>query len=279
MTALYPEKPEFDIAGFPRVRAQDLVDDLVAQAALADPLYLLGHRALELEEDEEEVTVRTDQGAVVRARALLVTGGMGGFTPRALPAGGEYEGRGLRYTVPRPTDLAGKHVSSAAGTLPSTGRSCSNRWPRASPWPTDRDAFRAHEHSVAQLRASTVQLLTPYEVSAVRGADAVSEVDLIAPDGGTTLAVTEVVAALGFQADLKALATWGIDLTRRHIPVDRSMRTNRARVFAAGDIADFPGKVRLISVGFGEAALAVDNLAPLVRPDLAVVPGHSSDIA
>jgi thioredoxin reductase len=193
MTALYPEKPVFDVAGFPRVRAQDLVDGGGDSAV--------------------------DWALVLEPLAASVT--------------------------------------------------VAHR----------RDAFRAHEHSVAQLRASSVRLLTPFEVSAVRGGDTVAEVDLLGPAGGLTVAVDEVVAALGFQADLKALAGWGIELTGRHIPVDRSMRTNRARVFAAGDITDFPGKVRLISVGFGEAALAVNNLAPLVRPDLAVVPGHSSDSA
>lgn len=280
MTALYPEKPVFDVAGFPRVRAQDLVDALVAQAALADPRYLLGHRALELDEDDDGVTLRTDQGAELRARAVLVTGGMGGFTPRPLPAGGEYEGRGLRYTVPRPADLAGKHVLVVGGGDSAVDWALVLEPLAASVTLAHRrDAFRAHERSVEQLRASSVRLLTPYEVSAVRGDPLVAEVDLLGPDGGLTLAVDEVVAALGFQADLKAMAGWGIDLTKRHIPVDRSMRTNRARVFAAGDITDFPGKVRLISVGFGEAALAVNNLAPLVRPDLAVVPGHSSDAA
>ncbi|SDO40727.1 thioredoxin reductase (NADPH) [Klenkia soli] len=280
MTALYPEKPVFDVAGFPRVRAQDLVDDLVAQASLADPTYLLGHRAVELDEDDDGVTLRTDLGAVVRARALLITGGMGGFTPRPLPAGGEFAGRGLRYTVPRPADLAGKHVLVVGGGDSAVDWALVLEPLAASVTLAHRrDAFRAHERSVEQLRASSVRLLTPYEVSAVRGEHTVAEVDLLGPDGGTTLAVDEVVAALGFQADLKALAGWGIELTRRHIPVDRSMRTNRARVFAAGDITDFPGKVRLISVGFGEAALAVNNLAPLVRPELAVVPGHSSDSA
>ncbi|CAB4930750.1 MAG: NAD(P)-binding protein [Actinobacteria bacterium] len=280
MTALYPEKPVFDVAGFPRVRAQDLVDDLVAQAALAEPTYLLGHRALELEEDADGVTVRTDRGAEVRARAMLITGGMGGFRPRPLPAGGEFEGRGLRYTVPRPADLAGKHVLVVGGGDSAVDWALVLEPLAASVTVAHRrDAFRAHEHSVAQLRASSVRLLTPFEVSAVRGGDTVAEVDLLGPAGGLTVAVDEVVAALGFQADLKALAGWGIELTGRHIPVDRSMRTNRARVFAAGDITDFPGKVRLISVGFGEAALAVNNLAPLVRPDLAVVPGHSSDSA
>ena len=92
-----------------------------------------------------------------------------------------------------------------------------------------------------------------------------------------TLPAQTVVAALGFIADLGPVLQWGLELRKRHVLVDRSMRTNLERVFAAGDISDYDGKVRLISVGFGEAATAVNNLAPLVDPRLGTVPGHSSD--
>lgn len=280
IAALYPEKLLYDVAGFPAVRGQDLVDALFEQASRWSPTYLLGRQAVGLVEDADGVTVTTSTGERVRAKALLITAGIGVFEPRQLPTGSEFEGRGLRYFVPRLAELAGQDVVVVGGGDSAVDWALVLEPLAASVTLAHRrDAFRAHEHSVAQLRASSVRLLTPFEVSAVRGEHAVAEVDLLGPAGGLTVAVDEVVAALGFQADLKALAGWGIELTGRHIPVDRSMRTNRARVFAAGDITDFPGKVRLISVGFGEAALAVNNLAPLVRPDLAVVPGHSSDSA
>lgn len=98
-------------------------------------------------------------------------------------------------------------------------------------------------------------------------------------EGREELPAQAVVAALGFIADLSAMERWGLEMHRRYVAVDRSMRTNLPRVFAAGDIADYEGKVRLISVGFGEAAAAVNNLAPLVNPALGTVPGHSSDAA
>ncbi|GEL16579.1 NAD(P)/FAD-dependent oxidoreductase [Pseudonocardia asaccharolytica] len=281
MAALYPEKPVFDVAGFPRIKAQDLVDSLVEQASLGKPHYLLGHRAVELDETPEEVVVTTDQGAVVRAGALLITGGIGGFRPRPLPVGGEFVGRGVRYFVPRLAELAGHDVLVVGGGDSAVDWALSlEPVARSVALVHRREAFRAHEHSVARLRASSVRVLTPLQVAKIRGGDRVEEVDVVDAGGtATTLAVTEVVAALGFHADLGALATWGLDLRRRHILVDRSMRTNRPRVFAAGDITDFDGKVKLISVGFGEAALAVNNLTPLVRPGLSTVPGHSSDAA
>jgi thioredoxin reductase (NADPH) len=228
---------------------------------------------------------RPDRGARIRAGALLITGGMGRFTPRPLPAGGDFQGRGLRYAVPKPAELTGKDVLIVGGGDSAV------EWARC-PEPLAasatvgyrRDAFRAHQHSVSELRPYSVPILTPHEMLAVRGGRWVEEVDAAGPDGVETLRVDELVAALGFKADLAALTSWGIGLSKRHIAVDRSMRTTLPRVFAAGDITDFEGKVRLISVrlisvGFGEAAPAVNNLVPLVRPDLPVVPGHTSDAA
>jgi thioredoxin reductase (NADPH) len=92
------------------------------------------------------------------------------------------------------------------------------------------------------------------------------------------LDVQAVVAALGFHADLGPIEQWGLELQKRHILVDTTMVTNVPGVFAAGDIVDYPGKVRLIAVGFGEAATAVNNAAPVIDPSLKLFPGHSSDV-
>ena len=85
------------------------------------------------------------------------------------------------------------------------------------------------------------------------------------------------LAALGFTADLGPLSDWGLTLDRRHIVVDSTTATNLPRVFAAGDITEYPGKVRLIATGFGEAATAVNNAAVAIDPSAHLFPGHSSD--
>ena len=86
-----------------------------------------------------------------------------------------------------------------------------------------------------------------------------------------------VVAALGFTADLGPITEWGLELEKRAIRVDSSMRTNRPRIYAAGDVATYPGKVKLIATGFGEAATAVNNIAVELDPEAHLFPGHSSD--
>ncbi|GAA2396972.1 NAD(P)/FAD-dependent oxidoreductase [Dactylosporangium salmoneum] len=280
IAALYPEKAIYDVAGFPAVRGQDLVDALYAQAAQADPLLLLGRSAVSVHEHHEGVDVTTDTGDVIRAKALLITAGIGNFTPRKLPVGSEYAGRGLRYFVPRLDELAGLDVVVVGG-----GDSALD-WAlglepiaRSVTLVHRRPQFRAHERSVEQLHASSVRVLTPYEVHKISGEVAVEGVVVTTRAGDRQdLPAQAVVAALGFIADLGPIEGWGLQLRRRHILVDRTMRTNLSRVFAAGDVADYDGKIKLISIGFGEAALAVNHIATVVRPGSSATPGHSSDL-
>jgi thioredoxin reductase (NADPH) len=278
ITAMYPEKQIFDVAGFPSVKGRMLVDGLVEQAATAKPEYLLDRTASGLVEHDDGVTVTCDDGTEVRAKAVLITAGIGKFSPRPLPAGEGWLGRGMEFFVPSFEPYAGKdvvivgggdsafdwalHLQGIARTIALVHR---------------RDAFRAHERTVQQVTESDVQIITKAQVTELRG-DGTLESVVIDVDGETvTRPCQALVAALGFVADLGPLQTWGIEVSKRHILVDPSMRTNLPRVFAAGDITEYDGKVRLIAVGLGEVATAINNAAPLVFPDQGVFPGHSSE--
>jgi thioredoxin reductase (NADPH) len=142
-----------------------------------------------------------------------------------------------------------------------------------------RDSFRAHAHSVKLLRDSPISLCIPAQVVGLSGTDRVERVSVRNLDTKdvTELPAQEVVAALGFTADITPLEAWGLAVHERHVVVDTRMATNLPRVFAAGDITEYPGKVRLISVGFGEVATAVCNAATVIDPDADVFPGHSTE--
>jgi len=279
VSALYPEKAILDVAGFPTIKGRELINALVEQAASAKPTYLLERTANALTVGDETVTMGLDDGSEVVAKVVIITAGIGKFTPRPLPAGDGWEGRGLVFFVPSFDEYVGKdvvivgggdsafdwahHLEGLASSITLVHR---------------RDQFRAHQATIDAVMAGKTEVITKAQVTALVGDGHVEKVEITLDNGEVvTRPAQAVVAALGFVADLTAMKEWGLEFDKRHIKVDSTTRTNLPRVFAAGDITEYDGKVRLIAVGFGEVATAVNNAAPLVFPDQGVFPGHSSE--
>lgn len=281
ITAMYPEKAIFDVAGFPAIRGRELVDQLVAQAAPFDPDYVLGHQAMGLERGDGTFAVTTSNGLRVESRAVVITGGIGTFSPRPLPAGQEFVGRGVVHFVPDPEVYKDLNVLVVGGgdsaldwalMLEPIAKSVTLVHRRAQ--------FRAHPHSVDLVRASTVEILTDAQISGLSGDPELVEAQISVDGSVKLLPCDKLVAALGFTANLGPLLEWGIEIVgRRHIKVDTKGATTVPGVYAAGDIVDYEGKVRLIATGFGEVATAVNNAAAYLNPDVSAFPGHLSDYA
>lgn len=279
ISAMYPEKLIFDVAGFPAVRGRDLVDGLAAQAGAFSPHYLLGEQAVHFEQTADGVAVTTAAGTRVEATVLLITAGIGAFRPRPLPAADAFTGDGIVFFVPKLDVHAGQDVVIVGGGDSAFDWALSlHPVAKSVTLVHRREAFRAHAGTVDKVRELGVRLITSSEVTAIEGDGHVTGVQVTHKQTQETQRVPAdaVVAALGFVAAIGPLADWGLDLEKRHVLVDTTMATNLSRVYAAGDIATYPGKVPLIAVGFGEAALAVNNAAPLIDPTHGVFPGHSS---
>jgi thioredoxin reductase (NADPH) len=278
-------------AGFPGIKGRDLVAGLVEQAARFEPVYVLGERAERLTNEAgsrpragERLVVTTDKGTRISTGAVVITGGIGTFTPRPLPGGAEWEGRGLTYVVKELAAHAGRDVVIVGGGDSAVDWALALEDIAASVTLVHRRKhFRAHAASVADLERGRTVLVTDAQVDSleggpVDGVDHLHTVNVRAKDGSVTpYKATSVIAALGFTADIGPLETWGIDIADRKIMVDTAMRTSVPGVYSAGDITEYPGKVRLIAVGFGESATAVNNAATYLDPDQPLFPGHSSD--
>lgn len=278
VAAMYPEKLLYDVAAHPAIKGRDLVDNLIRQAAPFEPRYVLGQTANTLTRTSAGWMVETDRGTRVHAGAVLIAAGLGRFVPRKLPAAVDHEGRGVIYHVPRLEDHRDRDVVIAGGgdsavdwalALAPIARSVTLVHRRAT--------FRAHAHSVRQLYASPVRVITDAQIKRCLGEPWLEAVEIGTGGELLTLPAGSLITALGFSSNLGPIADWGVELNYRQVKVDATMQTSLPRVYAAGDGCTYPGRVPLISVGFGEAATAVNHAAVALRPGERLAPGHSSD--
>jgi ferredoxin/flavodoxin---NADP+ reductase len=280
--ALYPEKQIRDVAALPSIRGRDFVANLLEQAGAFNPTYLLGRQATTLMHKNGLPVLTLDDGSVVRAGAVVLTAGIGTPTPRPLETGTEWLGSRLSYFVTDPSVHTGQDVVVVGGgdsaldwadALASIARSVTLVHRRAT--------FRGHAATLERVRSGNVSIHTDTEIVSLSGNPATGTLEKVAlrskTGDETVIAANHVIAALGFISDLGPLREWGLELSGRSIAVDRAGRTNLPRVYAAGDITDFPGKVKLMSVGFGEVAIAMNHVAVDLDPDLGLFPGHSTD--
>ena len=283
VAALYPEKYIYDIAGFPKITGQELVDNLKEQLKLFNPDIRLEEKVVQIiKQDERHFIVKTDQ-AEHHAKAIIITAGVGAFEPRRLDVeqASKFEKSNLHYFISDLNQFAGRKVVISGG-----GDSAVDWALMLEPIAEKvtlihrRDKFRAHEHSVEQLHASKVEVITPTEITALHGEEKISSVTLthVKSKESQQIEVDDVIINFGFVSSLGPIAEWGLDIEGNSIVVDSHMESSIPGIFAAGDITTYPGKLDLIAVGFGEAPTAVNNAKVYVDPEAKLSPGHSSNL-
>jgi thioredoxin reductase (NADPH) len=274
--ALYPEKPIYDIPGYPRIGAMELIDRLAEQAAPFAPTYHLNQRVDTLARDGDDWTLTTSAGTVLRARAIVIAAGVGAFGPNRPPLAGlaDYEGKSVFYLVKRREELRGKRVVIAGGGDSAVDWTLSLADVAARVMVVHRrDKFRAAPDSAAKLnalaQAGKIDMVVPYQLDGLEGRDGqLSAVLCKDLDGGTKRLEADVLLPFfGLAMNLGPISQWGLNLERNHIKVDPSTCTTSAPgIFAIGDIATYPGKLKLILSGFAEAAQAAHAIYPLAHP-------------
>jgi thioredoxin reductase (NADPH) len=278
--ALYPEKPIYDIPGYPRIDAAELVERLSEQAAPFAPRLHLGHAVIGLAETADGFVVENLGGERVATRTVLIAAGAGAFGPNRPPLAGieEFEEKSVFYLVRRREDFRGKRVVIAGGGDSAVDWALSLAEIAERVTVVHRRArFRAAPQSAAQLQqlaeAGRIELAIPFQLHALDGAGGQLSAVIVADLDGNTrrLDADCLLPFFGLATDLGPLAGWGLDLDRNHIRVDpATCATSRAGIFAIGDIAAYPGKLKLILSGFAEAALAAHAMHPLVHPGQAL---------
>lgn len=284
LSALYPEKYIYDVAGFPKVRAQELINNLKEQMAKFEPATALEQSVEKLEKLEDGTIKLTTDKEVHYTKTVIITAGNGAFQPRRLEleSAAQYEGKNLHYFIDDLNQFAGQKVAVLGG-----GDSAVDWALMLEPIAEQvtivhrRDKFRAHEHSVENLQNSKVDIKTPYVPTELIGdGNAISQIVLKDASSDDTVAVDvdAVICNFGFVSSLGPIKEWGLEIEKNSIVVNSKMETNIPGVYAAGDICTYEGKVKLIATGFGEAPTAVNNAKSYMDPKAKTQPLHSSSM-
>ncbi len=284
LTALYPEKYIYDMPGFPRVLAKDLVRDQAEQGLQYGAEALLGHKVTQLERQEDGTWLITcEKGDQHLTKTVMITAGAGSFAPKKLPIPGleSWEGRGTHYFVKETEHFRDRNVLIVGGgdsaldwalhlEKISTSVTLIHR----------RDRFRGHEETVEQVMKSSVSVNTFWELEEVQGVQHITGARIFNNKTGEKrdLPVEEIIFSLGFSADLGPIKEWGLEMQGGSIKVNGRMETNLPGVYAAGDVVTYDGKLKLIATGVSEAAVAANYAKTHIDPSSRAFPGHSSDM-
>ncbi|WP_138994584.1 NAD(P)/FAD-dependent oxidoreductase [Larkinella sp. C7] len=276
LSEIYPQKPIYDIPGFPDVKAQELVDNLMEQINPFHPTFTLGERVENLERQADgSFFITTNEQTVVHCQVVVIAGGLGCFEPRKPEIEGleAFEGKGVSYMVKNPELLRDRRVVLAGG-----GDS-------ALDWTVflaniakevtlihRSDSFRGAPDSAEKVfelaREGRINLILQSNITRVSGNGHLQEITITGKDKTvTTRATDHLIPLFGLTPKLGPIADWGLQIDKSAIQVDTTdYATNVERIYAIGDINTYPGKLKLILCGFHEAALMCQSAFKYVYP-------------
>jgi len=283
LSALYPEKYIYDIPGFPKIRAQELVDNLKKQMNQFTSSICLEQSVEYVEKQTDGIFKLMTNSEIHYSKTIIITAGNGAFQSKklTLAAAEKYENSNIHYFINDVNKFAGKRVIIFGGgdsavdwalMLESIAKQVTlvHR----------REVFRAHEKSVEYLQNSTVQIITPFVPAELIGEERIDKVVLEEVRGTRkkTIDVDDVIVNYGFVSSLGPIKNWGLEIKDNSIVVNSRMETNIAGIYAVGDICTHEGKLKLIATGFGEAPIAISNAKVYIDPTANIQTPHSTSL-
>ena len=272
---LYPDKPIFDIPAIPECTGEELTNNLIEQIKPFKTNFHLSNRVEEIKKNNNNWFIKTNKGKEFKASSIIIAGGVGSFEPRkfSVKECEKFEGKEILYSVKDKSIFKDKTVSIFGGgdsaldwTIELSNNSKVQLIHR-------RDEFRGVQSSVNKVKQlekeGKVEILTQYQLSSVKGENKVKSIEIKHDDGSIKKIETNyVLGFFGLIMKLGPIADWGLNLDKKHIPVNtENFETNQKGIFAIGDICTYPGKVKLILSGFHEGALAARGCFKYARPD------------
>lgn len=274
--ALYPEKPIYDIPAYPRILAQELIDQLYKQIEPFKPIFFLDQQALSIHQNEDQnFTVTTAANNKIEGRTIIIAAGGGSFGPNrpAIENILEFENKSVFYSVTKQEIFQDKKIVIAGGGDSAIDWSFSLSEIASKIYLVHRrNKFKATPESMkriyTQVEEGKIELVIPYQLHKIHGQNGrLDTVEVIDFDNNTKLIETDyLLPFFGLSMNVGPILDWGIEIEDKHIRVDPStMQTNIKGVFAVGDIINYPGKLKLILTGFAEAALACHSVYSIIN--------------
>ena len=267
LTAIYPEKWVYDIPGIPAIRGKLLFENLLTQIAPYSIPVSVSQEVVMIQKNRNNMLrVETRDGHVYHSKTIVLSLGMGAHIPRRMDVPGlrEFEGRGVVYGVHELNDFKGKRVMVVGGGDSALDLALTVMEVCKDMVLVHRsDRFNAHEETVKKLYSSNAEIRTFAELAAIEGTDCLQRVQLrdtrskVISNHDVDIVI--VIVAIGLIFNLEGVKEWGIQLENNAIVVDHNRQTNMPGVYAAGDIATYPGKMKLIGTGAAEAMQAINH--------------------
>jgi thioredoxin reductase (NADPH) len=283
LTALYPEKYVYDVAGHPKILAKDLAKALGVQAQLFKANMALGEKVINMSRSEETWKIVTENGTEHFSKTVLLAIGAGACVPKKLDIDYDQklEGDSVFYSVKNKEKFRDKNVLIIGGG--DSAVDWANEFSALAKHVTlihRRDQFRAVQTSVEEMKKNQVDIKTFYELKQINLNGRLESVTIFDNRSGKeeTVPVDAILINIGFVINLDFLKSWGLKMDVNAIAVNEKMETNLPGVYAAGDIASHPAKLKLIATGAAEAATAVNFAVTFLNPTAKAFPGHSSNL-
>ena len=272
---LYPEKPIYDIPAVPECTGKELTVKLLDQIKPFKTEFIFNERVEEVKESNNKWEIKTSGNKKFKAPNIIIAGGVGSFEPRklSLKEAEKFEGKSVFYSVKNKEDFKNKNLSIFGG-----GDS-------ALDWALElskfskvtlihrRDEFRGAPHTLEEIKKleSKGRLLvkTPCQLASIEGDDTIKSISIKYDDGKIEKIQTDyILSFFGLIMKLGPIAEWGLNMDKKTINVNpENFETNKKGIFAAGDICNYPGKLKLILSGFHEVALASVECFKRARPN------------
>ena len=272
---LYPDKPIYDIPALPECTGESLTKNLLEQIKPFKTNFHLNQRVEEISREKNNWKIVTTKKNIFLASNIIIAAGVGSFEPRKFPVkeAEKFENKGIFYSVKDKNFFKNKKICIFGG-----GDSALD-WAIELSKFSDvtlihrRSEFRGAEHSAEIVKKlekeKKIKIKIPFQINSIEGEDKLTGITI--KNDNDKIEKIEADCLLGFFGlimKLGPIAEWGLNLEKKHIPVNtKNFQTNKEGIFAIGDICTYPGKLKLILSGFHEGALAARGCFKLARPN------------